>query len=336
MDPLHLPLTLLQWLASLVPNVDHVLLARLPSVLLALLTIAMFAYLLYRWYGRRSMAFGVALLATSAWMLHIGRFAGPEVEYAAAIFGLLLAHISLHDSPTSKRTWFAWLALHTLLLFIPGMVWFALANAAWQWRDIASAWKSLALWQRTISIIIPVIAVGGVAASLAHDHALILLWLGAPDGLSALRNFPPHTLDTLSYFVLRGPNQPALWLGQLPLLDVFTLIMFLAGVVFYAKHWRAARTQLLAFTIALGLILCGLGGIGFSVLLAPIYLVAVAGIAYALYFWLQRFPRNLLARWFGIGIVAAVLAFACYYNLIQYFVAWPHNPDVVAIYQRQR
>src|SRR5436190_24350417 len=53
-DPTDLPLKVLQWLAHHVPTSHPVLLARLPSVLLAALATILFTYILRRWYGKRT------------------------------------------------------------------------------------------------------------------------------------------------------------------------------------------------------------------------------------------------------------------------------------------
>ena len=74
------------------------------------------------------------------------------------------------------------------------------------------------------------------------------------------------------------------------------------------------------------------GAVTLSVLVPTLYLIVVAGIAYVLHFWLRMFPRNQLARGTGIAVVSLAVALACAYNLQQYFVAWPHNPDTAALY----
>ena len=49
--PTDLPLKSLQWLTGQIPISEHVLLARLPSVLLAVVALVIFTYILRRWYG---------------------------------------------------------------------------------------------------------------------------------------------------------------------------------------------------------------------------------------------------------------------------------------------
>lgn len=279
------------------------------------------------------MVFGLILIATSAWFLHVSRFAGLEVEYFAALPALLAVHLLLHDHEDNKTMWYIWLLVNTLLLFVPGMVWYVVLSAVWQWRPLFHAVRGLALWQRLLSALLPLAAVGWLAYIAVVHHGLLFTLVGLPDNMSVVRALPHTLLHTLSLFVYTGPSQPELWLGRLPLLDVFVLAMFAAGAVFYARHPFAARTQLLASYLVLSILLISLGTVGISVALPLIYLVAVAGIAYLLHFWLRTFPVNPLARYFGMGLMALLIALSCYYNIKQYFIAWPHNTAVVQVYR---
>lgn len=331
-----IPLRLLEWASLHIPLLDQVLLARLPSVFIGVVSLIILAYIMERWYARRSMIFGLVLIASSAWFLHVSRFAGLEVEYFAATPALLAAHLLLHDHEDSRAVWFIWLFVNTLLLFVPGIVWFAILSAIWQWRAIFYSFGGLAVWQRAASAMLPLAAIGWLAYDVVMHPSLLMPVLGLPGKLTALHSLPQNLLHTLGLFVYAGPDRPELWLGQLPLLDMFIVAAFAAGVYFYARHPLAARSQLLASYILLSILLIGLGGVGISVIMPLIYLVAVAGIAYVLHFWLRTFPRNPLARAFGIGLVTLLIALACYYNFTQYFVAWPHNTEVAQVYRSNR
>lgn len=329
-----IPLRLLEWASLHLPVLSEMLRVRLPSVLIGVLSLIILAYIMQRWYARRSMVFGLLLIASSAWFMHVSRFAGLEVEYFAATPALLAVHLLLHDHEDNRLVWFIWLVVNTLLLFIPGMFWFVILSAAWQWRAIFHALSGLYIWQYVVSALLPLAAIGWLAYDVVVHRSLLLPILGLPTSLTALRGLPQSLLHTLELFVYAGPNRPELWLGRLPLLDTFIIVAFAAGAYFYARHPFAARSQLLASYIVLGVLLISLGGgVGISVVMPLIYLVAVAGIAYVLHFWLRIFPRNPLARFFGIGLITLLVALSCYYNLTQYFVAWPHNTEVAQVYR---
>ena len=332
-DPTNAPYKALLWAAHFLPF-DSSLSARLPSAAILLIALVLFVSILHRWHGPRSTVFGFFLFLTSAWLLHVGRFAGPDIMYIVSILALIAVHIGLYDHGDSPLMLYAWLLTNIAVLFVPGMAWFVLFGIALQAGALWSAVRDFkALWQK---LLWPVIAFGGlgaIAAAVAYHLALWRTWLGLPEQFAAWQPMLTNIGRVLLAVVYRAPLRPGLWLGQLPILGVFLSLMLLAGVVFYARHFRAARSHLLAGYVVISVVLAALGGaVTLSVLVPTLYLIVVAGIAYVLHFWLRMFPRNQLARGAGIAVVSLAVALACAYNLQQYFVAWPHNPDTAASY----
>jgi hypothetical protein len=333
-DPLNAPLKLLQSLTKFAPQSHSLIFDRLPSVTLALFSLALFIYILRRWYGPRSAVFGFSILVTSAWFLHVGRFAGTDIEYLAAIISLLAVHIGLRDRENRPAMQYFWLITNLVLLFIPGFVWFVLLNAFWQRAELAIMWQNLQpVWNRIGWLFLALIGLATLSFSFIRAPGLILTWLGAPSQ-SSWQSLLRQLVNTLSAFVYHGPHNSQLWLGQLPLLNAFLGLMLVAGIIFYIQHWQSGRTQVLFSYILLAIILVSLGGdVRLSVIVPMVYLVIVAGIAYVLRFWLSVFPFNPVARRTGIAIVIFVIGLSCFYGLQQYFVAWPHNPETVQVYR---
>ena len=334
-NPAHLPLKLLEWSTRFAPTHHVLLFSRLPSVVLASISLLIFAYILRRWYGPRTAVFGFVMLATSAWFLHVGRFAGTDVEYLTGILALLAIHIGLYDHDDHPLMLYVWLLTNLALLFIPGFVWFVLLSLVWQRAELLTAWQKLGpLRNRIIWTVAAVVGLVATTYSITRNIQLLKVWLGAPEVFASWQSILRQLVNTLETVVYQGPHNPEIWLGRLPLLDTFSGIMLIAGIAFYIRHWRASRTRLLLSYLVLGIVLASLGGaVRFSVIVPIIYLVAIGGVAYILHFWLSTFPRNPLARATGIGIVVTIIALSCFYNLEQYFVAWPHNEEVVKIYQ---
>jgi hypothetical protein len=328
-DPLHLPLKLLQWSALASPIGGTVLLGRLPSVLLGLGSAFAFLHITRRWYGRRSMVLGTLLFITSAWFLHVSRFAGLDIEYLAGMLTLLVIHIGLYDHDDRPLMLFGWLLANLALLFIPGFVWFILLSLLWQWRVLIKTWQRLRpLWVRLLWSVLAAAGTAGLAARLVRSPALVMPWLGLPMHFINWWVTMRHVGGNFSALVYHGPHNPELWLGRLPLLDAFLSAMFVMGLVFYALHWRAARTRLIAGYLLLGAALAGLQGeVRLSVIMPLVYIVIVGGVAYTLYLWLRRFPRNPIGRLIGLAGIVLLVAVSCTYNLEQYFIAWPHNPE---------
>jgi len=336
-NPLELPLKLLQWLTTLGPSTHAVFVDRLPSVLLALIAFYIFIYIARRWYGLRSTLFGAALFATSAWFLHVARFAGTDSMYLMAVLSLLAVHVGLHDHQKRPLMFYVWLVVNLILLFIPGLVWLVAISALLQWRTIIAAWQHLGnLWNRLAWHVLSLVGIGGLVYTFVRHPALIRVWAGLPEHFATWQITLRHIGESFSALAYRAPFNPQLWVGRLPLLNILALGLLVLGVVFYIRHWRAQRTQLLFVYFAAGGVLAGLsGGVPLSILMPIAYLVVTAGTAYGLHFWLRMFPRNPVPRGIGIALVGCLVLVAALYNLKLYYEVWPHNPDTQKIQSQQ-
>jgi hypothetical protein len=279
------------------------------------------------------MVFGFAILISSAWFLHLGRFAGYDIEYFLATLALLSMHIGLYDHPNSRTRWYLWIVVNILLLTIPGMVWLVLLSTAWQWSTLRKAWSQSTLTHR-LSLLALLLAGGGsLAATFIHNSRLLTSWAGISDfNMRILRDLPAKLWENILAIGVHGQSQPELWLKGMPMLDFFLLGMLIIGAAFYIRHWQANRARLLAALLTLSLLLASLGVVSLSIIAPLLYLIVVAGTAYILHFWLHTFPRNPLARTAGIGVITALVALSCFFNLTSYFVAWPHNPETIRAY----
>jgi len=335
-NPLNLPLTGLQWLALTALGHGHTV-TRLPSVALGLLALFAFAYVLRRWYGVRTAFFGTVMFATAGWLLHVSRYAGYEVLYLWAVPTLLALHIAWERH--SKNAWatFSAMLLIALLLYIPGFFWLVLVVLGLQYQHLLDGWKNLnKIWLRILLIFVFLLALAPLAAAIARHPSLAQSWLGLPHNFSDPGEIPRRLAQTVSFLIWRGPLTPALWLDRLPVLSIFAAAMALLGVLFYAKHWQAPRTRLLAGTFIIGAVFYALGGpVGFSVLIPIIYLVIAGGVGYLLHEWLRVFPRNPLARAVGYTLIAFLIGLNCLYTLRSYYIAWPHSPATKAAFRNQ-
>lgn len=330
-DPSYAPLMAVRYAVSFLPQ--NIITLRLANVLFGILALCTMFYILRRWYGTRTAIIGGVLFACSSWFLHVSRIATFDVMYLWAIPTLLAAYIGLYNNPEDRRVAFGWLAVQLVVLYIPGMIWFSLVGAVLLRSEVVSSLRSLRDWWRIslwaamgTVLLVPLI----IALLRGETLHLLLKLAGLPDSLPSIITILKGGAASLLFIFARTPADPVTWLGQLPALGAFTAAMLIGGIIFYTKHLRAARTQLLLIYGLLGVILTAIGGeTSRSVIVPLLYLVAAGGIAYILHLWLRVFPRNILARRLAIGLMTIAIGFACFYNLRSYFVAWPHNPDTL-------
>jgi hypothetical protein len=326
-NPIGLPQTLLAWLFGLVLH-NYVGL-RLASAVWGAVGIAAMAYVLLHWYGPRAAWFGSALFVCSAWFLHLARLATTDILLVVAPVVLFASYVLLLQHGKTLAGRLGWVALQGCLLFVPGMIWLMLLHGFWQRRELAAIGHRITSWSErtatTLLILLFVIPLT-VGIWLGQTKVTILELLGLPQHVPHLGDIAANAGHQLLFLAIRGTTAPDAWLNHLPILDMFGLIMLVAGLYFYLTHFTAKRSKLLLGVGLISFALASLGGSAtISLLVGWLYLLITGGIAYLLHQWLKVFPRNPVARSCGIAIVTIAVAMACLYGLRQYFIAWPHN-----------
>ncbi len=322
-NPLNAPFTLINH-ALLYLNQHSLFLARTVSVGVSLVTLAVFFMLVRNWHGPRTAFYGSLLFGTSALFLHTGRL-GTPVVLSYLLFLLLAAGFWMKQSKSPWPVFFVCL-LASLLLYVPGMIALLVVGAIWQWRTLDKVFKQH-LGVVTAGAVVFTAAVAPLAWAFYRTPELIKTWVGLPAGpgwpelIPTLKQIATVPVDIL---IRNNSSSPETWLGQAPLLDIFSLVMLGIGVIVYCKSLRLRRTQLLvAFTVLI-LTLIGLGGAVTLVVLLPfIYLMIAGGIYYLMSEWLSVFPRNPFARAVGLGLLSVIVLLAVTFHLRHYFVGWP-------------
>jgi hypothetical protein len=337
--PLGLPLLIVQLLLVKNFGVGHVAhIARLANVVVGFLAIIVLTRLVYLWHGQRTALMTGGLFAAAAWTLHVSRFVSFDVTYLLALPLLLLVQAVIHRPRQSKWVIYGSMLIWVCLLYIPGMLWFLLLSLFWIRQDVKRAWQSLTnWWQRALYVLAAVIWLPILVHYLATSSMAVRAWLGFPARLPSISHLGKNLLAVPTHLFIRGPQYPLLWLGKLPILDIFSLVCCIIGIYFYVRHYKASRSRIILSFLVLGTLLVSLGGpVGLSVLIPLLYILIGTGITYLLREWLQIFPINPLARSIGIGFVVVAVALSCVYNLRSYYVAWPHDPTTIAIFRSQR
>lgn len=338
-NPLFLPYALAMYVMQLTPFSGPTA-VRLTGALFGLLGAIGFFYILKKWYTLRMAVFGTALFATSSWFLHTSRYASPEVSYL--LLPLLIAGVVHIQAKARSRLVLALVVLLGLLtLYIPGLIWFLLAALILERQVILKSLRLQPIWflallgVMTAVLITPLVLmiVWPLASGDVANNILALLGLPAqmPSPAEFVRN-AGHLVSNI--FVYN--NQGSLFVaGHLPLLDACTAALALIGMYQFVVHFKLARTKLIAWVGIAGALLIATGGPVSIVLLLPfLYLLAVEAIKWLLDMWLRVFPRNPLARSFGIALVVILILATSFYHLNRYYLAWGHSPETRAVFNK--
>jgi hypothetical protein len=329
--PVNAPFLLVGWLIVKAHVAQPLLYFRMVSVALGLCTLAIFCGLLYYWHGHRVALFGTLLFGTSDWFLHAARLGTPSV----LLFGLFLL-IACGVWLQATKSPYAILALLLLsagLMYVPGMPWLIGLSLIVSWKRLNDIFtKQLGLVSIGTILAIAMLAPLGWAIYQTPSIGKVLLNLpatGWPVPLTVLR----HVAEVPLHIFVYGQGTPAFYLGHLPVLSVFTSVMFILGGYVYLRHVGLQRVKLLLTILITGTIVAGLGGSTDLGLLVPfLYFVASVGIGYLFSQWFSVFPRNPIAQMICVLCMLGVVLLVVTYNARTYFISWPNASETRAYF----
>jgi hypothetical protein len=309
----------------------NIFMLRSISALFVLIMVYLFYYTLRQWYTQRTAILGTALFATSSWLLHYARLAQPDILYisfvAALAYGTWLQH--------TKRDSLAIIVgclLSVFLVYIPGLIWLVVLGGWWQRKSILEHYKRHTVSGLTgitsaMALLLPLIY------GLAQHPRLIRQLLGLQQTGSPKLVTVFHRIAVLPYHLfVHADVRPAIWLGNLPLLDIFALVMLVLGIYAFYFMKRLDRSKLLVGIIIVSLILIGLGVVNSIILLPVAYILVTSGIGLLLQQWFTVFPRNPLAGLIGTTLISLSVLMAVYYQINHYYIAWPSDPDTKRVF----
>lgn len=331
-NPINAPFAIVAYLFSLLHFGEQQMFPlRAAATVFGLITLTTFYWLVRYWHGERSAILGTIIFGCSAWFLHAARLGTPEILlFLLLTLGAGSVWLKKTDSKVVLLLGFA---IAAALFYIPGMLWLLLIGAAWQWKTI------LRLFKEHFAIMNV-----GSAMLLALLMPLILAIYKTPELAKVIAGLPAEgwpqllgSLERLAHIpynlVVKGPQDPTQWLATLPILDAFSTAMLVLGVYLYIRHWRLARSKMVAAALVVGAILIALGGaVNITLVMPFVYILIAAGIGFFLDRWQTVFPRNIIAQSVGVGLVSLAVIAASWYGLRHYFVAWPSAPPTKQVF----
>ncbi|MDB5186008.1 MAG: conserved rane protein of unknown function [Candidatus Saccharibacteria bacterium] len=308
---------------------------RTISAAFAVLSIFAFYLLVRTWHTNRIAAFTTVLYASSAWFLHTARVATPEILFTLFPILFLLWAWLLKQERRGLSFLLAAIAC-AFIVYIPGMVWFLLIGLVWQAKRIARELRNVSSWYVVLCWFVGIALISPLAYAAYQNPNVLRTIAGLPSEMPRIIDFGKNLVSTLSAFIYKGPNDPGMWLGRLPLLDVFTAAMAIVGIYAYRYRLKLDRTILTTGALILSVVLVALHGpVSIAILLPLMYLFAASGIAFMLQQWFTVFPRNPVAHYIGAGLMAVAIFATVFYHVNHYFIAWPNTPETRTTYNQQ-
>lgn len=308
---------------------------RLVSGLFAGITVISSFILLRKMHTTRVAFLGAGLLLTSAWLLHTGRSATPEASLLL-LLPLILIAIWLHGTNHHHRSLLTLALTLVVSFYIPGFWWLAIMVIIWERRAIRSAVKSTQWWFAVICGIIIIAGLIPLVWAGWHTPRVLLAISGLPQHLPTLKLLANNFVRVPKYLFVSGPNDPARWLGRVPILDIFSAVMLILGIYSLRFHLKQNNMRFLLVICLMLVLLVTVGGLTSITALIPLlYVIIGAGIAFMLQQWMAVFPHNPLARNFATTLMSIAIALVAYYHINHYFIAWPQTPATKQVFNQK-
>ncbi len=305
------------------------------SAAASLLMILLFYRIACRFFTHLSAGLGTLLFATSTLLLNNGRLATPGIMLLS-LFVLITCGYALRFNTRNSMVWLLASLAAALALYVPGMVYFILAGALWQLKSLQRPIGNTKPLVLVGCFLIIMMAAGSIAYAIFRDPASWRTFLGLPatlpEPLTMLKNMASVPFGIFAL----APENPLYRLGKQPILDVFSGGMFVLGCYALIKKHALDRAKLLGGIFIVATLWIAVSGNfeNILILLPFLYLVVTAGLQWMTNEWFKVFPHNPLARGGALVLITLAVFFSCAFQARRYFLAWPHNKNTIAEFQR--
>jgi len=329
--PVNLPYKAFVWLFTAEVH-SSILTTRVVSASFAVLLALLFFVVARAWYTYRVAFLATVLFMASAGLLHFARLGTGDILQMSVL--VLLAAVLWYRTEREHRSIIGYLlvVLATMLLYIPGMIWFELLGIIVLRTTIIGQLRRVKRLNLAGFTLVFLICIAPLIRAGFKRPKLLLQLSGLPQHMSTLKHFGDNLWNLVSAISVHSNGNPLLWVGHAPLLNATEVIVGLLGAYYIYRGKSKRRTFLLGW-FGIGLVLVSLGGsVTFACLVPLLYLFIANGLDHLLGRWLAVFPRNPIARMTGIGIICVVVLFSVLYQVRVYYVAWPNAPATQAVF----
>lgn len=308
--------------------------SRITAAIYGVITMLLLFWVLRLWQGNLVATLGTIMFGTSSWFLHTARLNTPEV----LLYGIVaIIAVSLWLKHTLRRNLITIISAVTVAVafYIPGLLWFIAAAAVWFHKTLWRELKHTKNITKIVSIILLVVLVLPLIWALYHSPAMAWTLAGLPSHMPSWHKIISNLINIPINLFWHGPNNPVRWLGNLPILDIFAIVMLVFGTYAYWVNRKLYRSRIIFGASILGILLIASGGPVTVTLLMPIiYIVIATGVLYLLESWYSVFPRNPVARSTGLAIIILAVSVSCAFQLKSYFISWQQAPATKAVFNQ--
>jgi hypothetical protein len=192
---------------------------------------------------------------------------------------------------------------------------------------------SAKIHHKLLTTLLSLVILAPLMISIYLDPQQTLNLIGVPKDLGEVSDILISFAQTPVVLTMRSFENPAFWIGRLPLLDVAQSIFLVFGLALAIKHKILLLGLLPISGIVLGSALSALNpSVPLIVIWPFVFLMITQGISLTSERWQYVFPRNPLVRSLGLIGISLVLLASITFNLNRHFIAWVQAPETQQIY----
>lgn len=303
------------------------------SALIGIGTIFLTYLFTKEWFNKQSAYLAGLLLAFSSWHVTISRNIDPSV--LQPLFILLIFYFASHAFRTKKLPFvflsgiFLGLSVYISSAFLILPLFLLIAAVYFYFKNK----KFLNVYIKEISIVSNVFLLVSLPffySLFKRPYAFIgeYSFLGIKD---SLYNFGDIVLSLFGKGVTNNFHN----LGNTPLLDPFTVVVFFIGIFYVIFNWKSRKNFFLLmwiFIMSLPAVFSANFFDKIYVILPAIYILAAVTLDYLLSEWFTTFPLNKKARMSMVFLVGLLFLLTFSYNYKKYFIAWAGSKDAKSLY----
>lgn len=306
---------------------------RLPAVIFAVLSLVLFFLIIKDRFSRRAAIVSTIVLATSSWYLHYARMGFTGIFSIFLI--LALTYIATKLNQKYQPAWLlALVIVSALSIYTPYFIYILIAGVIISLVSIRPDVKKIKVQDTIVASLLFVLLVSPLIYAIFRDTSIIGELLVIPDSFPSITQYLNNLYEIFAYVIFKSSPMPILHLGDLPMLEIFSVSMVALGLYHYDHELSRNLSRLVMGGLLVVVLLLAVNGnqLDYSLLIPFIYFLLAGGLVVLFTQWNEIFPRNPVARLIAIVPITVLLVIVVNYHSQRYFVAWPRTPEVVQSY----
>jgi hypothetical protein len=331
-NPTDILYRLLQWVSFYVVP-DPIIATRMASAIFGALSVLLIYKIIKIKFSSKIAIVCSIVFATSSWVLSYARFAHPSISTVFMITALMYVAYKAYEN---RDIWhFLAMALVVGLgLYHRWFIYFAILGVIVSWPILREINHHIAKKTKIIVLISMGLLIAPLVFAGVRDTSIFSTILNLPGAFPAPLTMLENLQVALAHVFWETRDFPALYLGNVPMMDIFSASMVALGLYHldYEISKTLSRYVLSGFGLSFLILALNPDPFAISILIPFTYILLAAGFIMIVSQWNEIFPKNPIARTIAfIPLSVLIISVVAYHNE-RYFIAWPRTPEVIAQY----